>query len=141
MHTQSHKKNVKKINQLILNNLFKQIDVLPFLVKIKKLNIPLKVNHNLMRSLCLNFPPETQTVYKRIRQVDLFLQAFHSTKKEELFHMYLSNYKISLKNSYLLKEIISISLQELNEFQSYIEKRRLEFIIENQNASKVKLKL
>jgi hypothetical protein len=144
IHTETYKKLTKKINLLVMNSLFTNDDktAIAYLIKIKKLGIPLRVRKDFMSKLN-NFNSRTQNdIVKILKKTDLFLQAFSFDykQKEELLNQYIARQQKEIKDAYLPKEIRDIKLELLEQYHFHREKRKLELLINDDDLSKTKVK-
>jgi hypothetical protein len=154
-----YKKSIKKINQLILENLnlklpnsnqpltltsysvlmnsnmFNFFNVLPFLIIIKKLNIPLDtqlpINEFISTKEAFSTKINVKNILNKIKKVDLYLEAFDCSNqvKKQLFDNFLKNVKSKIDSTKNFSMNMSSYTELMNALASYEvihEKRLLE---------------
>ena len=109
LYQKQYKQSIKTINEIIIDNLslrntsylhilsnhsdevdlktVREIEALPFLAKIKKLNIPLDETINFEKKTNHQVTPDATQIIKRLKRFDLYLQSFSASKelKEKVF--------------------------------------------------------
>lgn len=142
LHTETHKKLSKKLNVLIMDNLFINGDnnVIAYFIKIKKLDITLRVKSQFMSKLLSIEIKNKEDMFNGLKKVDLFLQTFHyeDMKKDELLDKYIAKQKERIKNSYLPNQY---SLEVLEQYQSHRERKKFELLLNTNKLTNSKMKI
>jgi hypothetical protein len=146
----------KKINRIVINNLFPdeanlllnietKLQIIPFLIKIKKLEIPIDFTINFEEKLqSENFP---QQIVIELEKIDLFAQTFlcSENEKEKLLNNYINNYMLKVKNAESWMNNSNYTDEVRNIISNYKiekEKKKLDRLItEIQPSQNQKLKL
>lgn len=169
LYQKQYKQSIKTINEIIIDNLslrntsylhilsnhsdevdlktVREIEALPFLAKIKKLNIPLDETINFEKKTNHQVTPDATQIIKRLKRFDLYLQSFSASKelKEKVFSNYIKKQTDQLQKVSMFFSSHQATDELMACFNSYFiekEKFTLELSIEKtQTSPNKKIKL
>lgn len=122
----------------------KELSILPFLLLIRKLDIPFdEKNYNHNFSFSFKMSSNSKLTFNEIHTVNMHIQAFNSTKeiKERALEQYLNSYKNMIQHSIKDETQKEQLIMSLNSYSIQLEKRNLDDSIRQAKSNTIKIKL